>query len=181
MNGKHARRGWAARIIVTAGAVAGALFGVGPAFGAAAHHVQAGTPALSCAVQLGVVREVSRQGSLTIGSTRTGIWEVPPWRWARELRNAGLRELARTAAAVESHTPADDHFYVMALTATADAMLANCGQRAGLAKPPWLHWRISRQQNQGYPCAAVWGYSAGVAQHNGTSALVCENGTAFTS
>jgi hypothetical protein len=80
----------------------------------------------SCAHQLAVLRHVAGQGGVEVGSTVTApITGTGPRTWARELRSVRLGDLAATALGI--HDSRSDADYVMALQATAAAVLQGSG------------------------------------------------------
>lgn len=146
-------------------------------FGGVIAPANAATRQPSCGSQLKVIREVSRQAGITIGSTQTSPHnQGTPRSWAKELKAAGLDALARTAAGI--HDARSDHDFVVAMTATADAMLTTSAcvvpnlRYTGF--PMWFGWEAGHAYH-GYPCMLVWG---GTGR---TSARVCADGKAFTS
>ena len=76
----------------------------------------------SCTVAVRAVREVAGQAHIRIGSAHTGggVLVTTPRTWARELRSAGLVQLAQAAAA--AYGAAGNHQFVIALDATGLAI-----------------------------------------------------------
>ncbi len=175
MRSKHAKRSLAARLLVTAGAIAGVVLGVGPAFASTASPVSKAA-VVSCPSQLKVMRDVSRQAGLRIGSTQTiASTTTAHESWARELHAAGLTELGMAARGIRNKR--SDHDFVVAMTATADYMLTK-GCPAPVLRftglPTWFSWERGPSHN-GFACMVVWGGTGD------TTARVCADGKAWTS
>lgn len=137
---------------------------------------------MSCTSQLKVIRDVSRQAGITVGSVHTSVRnQGTPRSWAAEFRAAGLRSLAKAAAAI--HSAQTDRAFVTATTVKAGSLLTSCQHNgAPMASgtpmrvthrlPAWAHWRPAKPRFS-HPCVAIWGRTARYA------VVVCDNGQAY--